>query len=171
MNETTERNENATEPIVLHYGINSTIGFGKYKGETVGSLLKCVEGRQYLNWAIKHGIMELDEDAEYMFRMDNSDVMACNSYNYKKVYAMNDVIDFGKYKGETVDSLFGRDDSRAYLRWLDRNYIICLDWECQKRLNSYLGDGGYSPCGSQSREYCGWDDEGLACGVLESDCY
>lgn len=153
------------------YSIDSIMNFGKFKGKSVKDLIDAVEGRQYLNWAIENGIIKLDENASYTLKVNNSEIMVCNLYNFIKVYTMNDVINFGKYKGETIDSLFGRDDSRAYLRWLDRNHIICLDLECQKRLNSYLGDGSYSPHGSQSREYCGWDDEGLSCGVLECDCY
>lgn len=151
------------------YSIDSVINFGKFKGKSVKALIDAVEGRQYLNWVIENGIIELDENASYTLKVNDSEIMACNSYNFIKVYTMNDVINFGKYKGETIDSLFGRDDSRAYLRWLVRNHIICLDFDCQERLNSYLlGDGDVH---SHSKEYFGWDDEGLACGVLECDCY
>ena len=31
--------------------VNSIIGFGKYKGKTVGALLKYIDGVNYLKWA------------------------------------------------------------------------------------------------------------------------
>lgn len=148
--------------------INSVIGFGKYKGYTIKTLLKCIEGIRYLKWATEHDIFKLNKYAKDKLNSQSSYKMGYNEKDFLKVYTKNDTLDFGKHKGETIDSLLLRPEGPDYLIWLWKNNIICFDTKCTEIIISHIGFNTYP----YSRgEYLGWDDEGLACGMLECDCY
>lgn len=147
--------------------INSIIGFGKYKGKTIGRLLTCIDGVKYLKWCIKENMFKLSESA--LNKLHQYSSKSCyTEKDFSKVYSKNDTINFGKYKGETIDFLLSHPESISYLKWLWRNQIICLDEECEQIIISHIG---FTIDNHSDNEYLGWDDEGLSCGVLECDCY
>ena len=150
--------------------MNSIIGFGRYKGYTIKALLKCIDGVNYLKWATEHDIFKLNEHAKNKLN-SYSHKVCYNQKDFLKVYNTNDIIDFGKYKGKTINCLLSsRPETVLYLKWLWENQIICLHEECEQVLmkvhTTFNMDNDYD-----SSEYFGWDDEGLACGVLECESY
>lgn len=146
--------------------LNSIVGFGKYKGETIGTLLMRIDGVKYLKWGLKENIFKLSKDALNKLNQYDCVKMCYNKKDFLKVYSRNDTINFGKHKGRTIDFLLS--EGISYLKWLCRNQIICLDEECEQIIRSRTG---FTIDNHLDNEYLGWDDEGLSCGALECDCY
>jgi hypothetical protein len=46
--------ESPDQPLTFASAVEVTLGFGKHKGETIGSLLKTTRGRGYMRWCLEH---------------------------------------------------------------------------------------------------------------------
>ena len=97
-------------------GIDDIITFGKYKGNTIKEVIS--KDWQYIKWAVLDSqrlLANIDEIREY----HNS---------IKKELQPEDIITFGKYKGQTLKDIYEKDVQ--YLKWLsDNNPDFCIDWE------------------------------------------
>jgi hypothetical protein len=49
-----EEEEDAACPLTFAKAVEVTLGFGKYKGETIGSLLRTSRGREYMKWCLEN---------------------------------------------------------------------------------------------------------------------
>ena len=98
--------EPITDPIKV-YGINDVLEIGKYKGKTLGEVIHSDWG--WVDWAIQcnaHFYCDIEAVAEER----KKDI---------KILLPEDVIPFGKYKGQTIKSIAEKDIK--YLKWLNEN--------------------------------------------------
>jgi hypothetical protein len=106
--------EPTTEPIKV-YGLNDVLDFGKHKGKTLQEVISSDWG--WIEWAA---------DYSDRFYFDIDAVIEERKKTIKKLLP-DDVITFGKYKGQTIRYIF--DNDKNYLRWLIENttdFIIDL---------------------------------------------
>lgn len=106
--------EPTTEPIKV-YGLNDVLDFGKHKGKTLQEVISSDWG--WIEWAA-------DNSDRFYFDIDA--VIEERKKTIKKLLP-DDVITFGKYKGQTIRYIF--DNDKNYLRWLKENttdFIIDL---------------------------------------------
>lgn len=88
-------------------GLDDCIGFGKYKDKTIREVVD--SDWQYIKWAI------IDSQRLY------ADVEAVVKYHesHQKVMTGDDVLTFGKYKGQKLSEVYSTDPQ--YLTWLSQN--------------------------------------------------
>ena len=106
--------EPTTEPIKV-YGLNDVLDFGKHKGKTLQEVISSDWG--WIEWAA---------DSSDRFYFDIDALIEERKKTIKKLLP-DDVITFGKYKGQTIRYIF--DNDKNYLRWLIENttdFIIDL---------------------------------------------
>lgn len=102
-----------TADAIKVYGLNDKLDFGKHKGETLLDVVHNDWG--WIDWAVNNS----DH-----FYCDINAVIEERKKTIKKLYP-DDVITFGKYKGQTVRYIYENDLS--YLVWLmenSRDFII-----------------------------------------------
>lgn len=107
--------ESTTEPTKI-YGLNDVLEKGKYKGKT---LLEVI----HIDW---NWVKWANEYSEHFF----FDIDEVQRERKKDIITLlpQDVLTFGKYKGQTIDYVAQNDI--AYLEWLSENsedFIIKLD--------------------------------------------
>ena len=96
-------------------GLDDVIDFGKYKGVTIREVVE--KDWQYIEWAV------LQSQRLYV------EVEAVVAYHDTCVVKLkpNDLMPFGKYKGQSLASVFAND--YQYLRWLEENNdSFRVDW-------------------------------------------
>jgi hypothetical protein len=55
MSEWSDSDEEAPDqPLTFATAVEVKLGFGKHKGETIGSLLRTVKGRSYMRWCLEN---------------------------------------------------------------------------------------------------------------------
>ena len=98
--------EPTAEPTKI-YGLNNTLEFGKYKGKTLLEIIHSDFG--WVEWAVNN--------SEHFF----CDIEAVVEERKKTIPRLHpdDVITFGKYKGQTIRYIYENDVN--YLRWLMAN--------------------------------------------------
>lgn len=98
--------EPTAEPTKI-YGLNDTLDFGKHKGETLQEVIHNDFG--WVEWAISN--------SEHFF----CDIEAVTEERKKTIKRLHpeDVITFGKYKGQTIQYIYKNDVN--YLMWLIDN--------------------------------------------------
>lgn len=97
-------------------GLDDTIDFGKYKGVTLREVIE--KDWQYIEWAV------LQSQRLYV------DVEAVVNYHESCIVSLKptDVIQFGKYKGQSLASVYATD--AQYLQWLESNNdSFRVDWD------------------------------------------
>lgn len=107
--------EPTTEPTKI-YGLNDILEIGKYKGKTLAEVIHSDWG--WVKWASLH--------TEHFF-FDIDEVMKERSKDIKTFHPQ-DVLNFGKYKGNTIKEIAKKDYN--YLIWLNENsddFIINFD--------------------------------------------
>lgn len=95
--------EQTHEPTKV-YGLNDTLDFGKHKGKTLQEIIR--EDFQWIEWALNYS----DH-----FHCDIDAVIEERKKTIKRLHP-DDVLSFGKYKGQTIRYIYENDPS--YLRWL-----------------------------------------------------
>lgn len=98
--------EPTTEPIKV-YGLNDVFETGKYQGKTIKELVST--DWKWVEWAA------FDSDHFYF----DIDAIIEERKKTIKVLLPDDVIPFGKYKGQTIRYIF--DNDKNYLGWLMEN--------------------------------------------------
>ena len=98
--------EPTTEPVKV-YGLNDVLDFGKHKGKTLQEVINT--DWKWVEWAV---------DNSDRFYLDIDAVIEERKKTIKKLLP-DDVITFGKYKGQTIRYIF--DNDKNYLRWLIEN--------------------------------------------------
>lgn len=104
------------EPTQEHtkiYGLDDILDFGKHKGKTLKEIIR--EDFQWIEWALNYS----DH-----FHCDIDAVIEERKRTIKR-YHLDDVIPFGKYKGQTIRYIYENDIN--YLRWLmdkTKDFII-----------------------------------------------
>ena len=89
------------------YGLDDKLEFGKHKGKT---LFEVIHGDwKWLKWAIS--------ESEHFF-CDIDDVIKEREKDIR-VLSPSDKLNFGKYKGKTIQEVFAEDSN--YLLWLSEN--------------------------------------------------
>jgi len=106
--------EPTTDPIKV-YGLNDVLESGKHKGKTV---LEVVHSNwKWIDWAIDSSDhLYFDVDAIYQERAKDI-----------KILRGEDIMPFGKYKGQTIKNIYEMDEN--YLKWVIDNsedYVILL---------------------------------------------
>lgn len=107
--------EPTVEPVKI-YGINDILEKGKYQGEMLADVIHNDWG--WVKWANEHS-------SHFFFDVD---AVAEERKNDIKVLNLDDIINFGKYKGETIKQIAGKD--MRYLMWLAENsedFIVSLE--------------------------------------------
>lgn len=107
--------EPTAEPTKV-YGLKDFLDFGKYKGETLETIIH--NDFNWVEWAINN--------SEHFF----CDIDAVTEERKKDIRVLNpeDTLPFGKYMGQTLRSVFSIDPS--YISWLSErtsDYIIDLN--------------------------------------------
>lgn len=95
------------EPTQEHtkvYGLNDTLDFGKHKGKTLQEIIR--DDFKWVEWAL---------DYSDHFHCDIDAVIEERKKTIKR-YHTDDIIPFGKYKGQTIRYIYENDIN--YLRWL-----------------------------------------------------
>ena len=106
--------EPTTEPVKV-YGLNDVLETGKHQGKTLKEVIST--DWKWVEWAAE------DSDCFYF---DIDALIEERKKTIKKLFP-DDVITFGKYKGQTIRYIF--DNDKNYLRWLIENttdFIIDL---------------------------------------------
>lgn len=98
--------EQTTDPVKI-YGINDELEFGKYKGKKLQEVISL--DWRWVEWAINN--------SEHFF-CDLDEVIKEKEMNIK-ILRLDDVLNFGKYKGKTIKEIFATDSN--YLLWLNAN--------------------------------------------------
>ena len=107
--------EATSEPTKI-YGINDVLESGKHKGKTLAEVVHSDWG--WIKWA--------SENSEHFF-FDMDELMKERKKDIRPLHP-DDVISFGKYKGQTIRYIANNDF--GYLRWLSFNVedcSICFD--------------------------------------------
>ena len=98
------------------YGLDDTLEFGKYKGKVLRDVIHSDFG--WVKWAIQ-------ESDHFFCRID--DVIAEHEAS-RKILLPEDILTFGKYKGQSILQIFESDPD--YLRWADQNMDdVIIDFE------------------------------------------
>ena len=97
-------------------GLDDVFTFGKYKDKTIREVIDL--DWNYVKWAII--------DSQRLLA-DIASIVDYHKSNLKKM-SPEDVITFGKYKGETIQSIYTNDPQ--YLKWLtEQNLDFLIDWD------------------------------------------
>ena len=97
-------------------GLDDTIDFGKYKGVTLREVIE--KDWQYIEWAVLQS-QRLYVDVEAVVKYHESCIVSLKP---------TDVIQFGKYKGQSLASVYATD--AQYLQWLESNNdSFRVDWD------------------------------------------
>lgn len=89
------------------YGVDDKLEFGKHKGKTLLEVIHC--DWKWVKWAIsesEHFFCDIDE----VIKERKKDI---------KILQLEDQLDFGKYKGKTIQEVYSIDPN--YLMWLNEN--------------------------------------------------
>lgn len=98
--------ESTCEPTKV-YGVDDKLEFGKHKGKTLLEVIHC--DWKWVKWAIsesEHFFCDIDE----VIKERKKDI---------KILQLEDQLDFGKYKGKTIQEVYSIDPN--YLMWLNEN--------------------------------------------------
>lgn len=96
-------------------GLDDIIDFGKYKGVTLREVVE--KDWRYLKWAVFES-QRLYVDTDAVANYHNSCIQKLKP---------DDLMLFGKYKGQTLASVYAND--AQYLKWLEENNdSISIDW-------------------------------------------
>ena len=98
--------ESTCEPTRV-YGVDDKLEFGKHKGKTLLEVIHC--DWKWVKWAIsesEHFFCDIDE----VIKERKKDI---------KILQLEDQLDFGKYKGKTIQEVYSIDPN--YLMWLNEN--------------------------------------------------
>ena len=107
--------EPTTEPVKV-YGLDDVLETGKYKGKTLKEIIS--SDWKWVEWAAF--------DSDYLY-FDIDAIIEERKKTIKRLHP-EDVITFGKYKGQTIRYIYEKDVN--YLRWLMENtsdFIIEVD--------------------------------------------
>ena len=103
----------------MEYGLDDTLGFGKYKDKTIADLLQDADGFQYLVW-LQGNWKDQDDDRAFDIEVCHFIVEIGKLGGPKKILKNKDTIPFGKHKGRKVSELTSDEDIN-YLEWLREN--------------------------------------------------
>lgn len=103
-------------------GLDDVIDFGKYKGVTIREVVE--KDWQYIEWAVLQS-QRLYVDVEAVVAYHDTCIVKLTS---------NDLMPFGKYKGQSLASVFAND--YQYLKWLEENNdSFRVDWPTFQNTN------------------------------------
>ena len=103
-------------------GLDDVIDFGKYKGVTIREVVE--KDWQYIEWAVLQS-QRLYVDVEAVVAYHDTCIVKLTS---------NDLMPFGKYKGQSLASVFA--DDYQYLKCLEENNdSFRVDWPTFQNTN------------------------------------
>jgi N-acetylglucosamine kinase-like BadF-type ATPase len=116
----------------MEFSLDSKLTFGKHAGKTIPELLKEEDGLGYVTWLKTKTDNTFDKEVSKLVRAAKKE-----EKNKKIVLNLDSVINFGKNKGRTVESMIFNDDDVKYLKWLEENTRTAFDKEVHKRISDW----------------------------------